>query len=89
MRTDGAGIGQRQADLQTEIGCGVIQRGNLQRVILPGDDDAGIIAQVLFSRYGVAARELTLDAVGGEARQPQAEDTPPVSRKGTHHISIP
>ena len=70
MRTDGAGIGQRQADLQTEIGRGIIQRGNLQRIVLPGDDDAGMI----ISQRDVAA---PFDAVGGQARQPQAEDTPP------------
>jgi hypothetical protein len=40
VRTDGAGIGERQADLKAEMGCGIIQRGNLQRVILFGNDDA-------------------------------------------------
>jgi len=74
MRTDGTGIGQWQADLKTEMGRGVIQRGNLQRVVLFGDDDAGLFA----NRYCVAAPKLALDAVGGQARQPQAEDTPPV-----------
>jgi hypothetical protein len=44
-------------------------------------------ARKRFSRRGVAA--LTFDTIDGQARQPQAEDTPPVSRKGTHHISIP
>jgi len=38
---------------------------------------------------GAVAAKLALDAVDGQARQPQAEDTPPVFRKGTHHISIP
>ena len=87
LRTDGAGIGQRQADLKAETRGQVIQRGNLQRVVLFGDDNAGNI--VLFSWRGAAARERALDAVGGQARQPQAEDTPPVFRKDTHHISIP
>ena len=77
LRTDGAGIGQRQAYIQAEMGCGVIQRGNLQRIVLLGDDDTGIVVRI-FSRRGVAARELAFDAVDGQARQPQAEDTPPV-----------
>ena len=83
MRTDGAGIGQGQADLKAEIGGGIIQRENLQRVVLLGDDDAGFIINWR------AARELAFDTVDGQARQPQAEDTPPVFRKGAHHISIP
>jgi hypothetical protein len=83
LRTDGAGIGQRQANIQAEMGCGVIQRGNLQRIVLLGDDNARI------SRRGVSAPKLAFDTVDGQARQPQAEDTPPVSRKGAHHISIP
>ena len=60
---------------------GVIQRGNLQRVVLPGDDNAGRIDALVgrvFNRRGVLACELALDAVDGQARQPQAEDTPPV-----------
>ena len=83
VRTDGAGIGQRQAYIQAEMGCGVIQRGNLQRIVLLGDDNAGI------SRRGVSAPKLAFDTVDGQARQPQAEEPPPVLRKGTHHISIP
>jgi hypothetical protein len=102
LRTDGAGIGEWLADLKTEMGCGIVQRGNLQRVVLPCNDDAGRIilfwrvfftrigthpgacpghafAQKRLSRRGAAARELAFDAVGGQARQPQAEDTPPVS----------
>src|SRR6266851_4818190 len=43
IRTDGAGIGQGQADLKAEMGGCIIQRKNLQRVVLLGDDDAGII----------------------------------------------
>ena len=77
MRTDGAGIGQRQPDLKAEMRCGIIQRKNLQRVVLLGDDDAGIVVRV-FSRRNVVARELAFDAVDGQTRQPQAEDTPPV-----------
>ena len=41
LRTDRAGIGERQADRKTKMGGGIIQRGNLQRIVLPGDDDAG------------------------------------------------
>ena len=77
MRTDGAGIGERQADVKPKTRGGIIQRGNLQRIVLLGDDDAGIVVGI-FSRRGVAARELAFDAVDGQARQPQAEDTPPV-----------
>ena len=40
VRTDRAGIGQRQADLKAETGRGIIQRVNLQRVVLFRDDDA-------------------------------------------------
>ena len=83
MRTDGAGIGQGQADLKAEIGGGIIQRKNLQRVVLLDDDDAGFI----INRR--AARELAFDTVDGQARQPQAEEPPPGLRTGTHHISIP
>ncbi len=83
LGADGAGIGERQPDIETETRGRVVERKNLQRVVLPGDDDTGLIIQ-----RGVV-RELALDAVDGQARQPQAEDTPPVLRKGTHHISIP
>jgi hypothetical protein len=84
FRTDGAGIGERQADLKAETRGSVIEGKNLQRVVLPGNDDAGKI-----SRRGGVLPKLAFDAVDGQARQPQAEDTPPVQRKGTHHISIP
>ena len=79
--TDGAGIGEWQADLKPEIGSSVIQRGNLQCVVLPGDNNAGridVLPGCIFIRRGAAACELALDAVDGQARQPQAEDTPPV-----------
>jgi hypothetical protein len=40
VRADGAGIGERQPNLEAE-GCGrVVEGGNLQGVILFGDDDA-------------------------------------------------
>src|SRR3979411_2334246 len=83
LRTDGAGIGEWQAWLKAEPRGGIIQRGNQQRIVLFGDDDAWV------SRRGVAAPKLAFDTVDGQARQPQAEDTPPVCWKGTHKISIP
>ena len=87
MRTDGAGIGKRQADLKAES-CGHLVEGkNLQRVVLFGDRNAGNICRIRWR--GVVPSKLTFDAVDGQARQPQAEDPPPVYRKGTHHISIP
>ena len=43
LRTDGAGIGERQADVETEPGGRIVERENLQRVVLLGDDDAGIV----------------------------------------------
>jgi hypothetical protein len=85
VRADRAGIGQRQAGLKAETGGGIIQRGNLQRVVLLCDDDARSVV----SQRGVVARKLVLDAVGRQARQPQAEDAPAFHGKGTHHISIP
>ena len=72
LRTDGAGIGEWQAWLKAEPRGGIIQRGNQQRIVLFGDDDAWV------SRRDVAASELAFDTVDGQARQPQAEDTPPV-----------
>jgi len=78
MRTDRACIGQRQADLKAETGGGIIQRVNLQRVVLLGDDDAWFVVGVILTRRGVRAPELAFDAVDGQARQPQAEDTPRV-----------
>ena len=90
MRTDGAGIGQRQAHIKAETRSRVVERKNLQRIVLLGNNNAGIIARVLaFSQRGVALPKLAFDTVDGQARQPQAEDTPPASRKGAHHISIP
>ena len=41
FRTDGAGIGERQADLEAETRRGIIERIDLQRVVLFGDDDGG------------------------------------------------
>ena len=41
LRTDGAGVGERQADLKAEARGRVVERKNLQRVVLLGDDDAG------------------------------------------------
>jgi hypothetical protein len=77
LRTDGAGIGERQPYFKTETRGRIVHGKDLQGVVLLGDDDAGIIG-ILFSQSGVAAAKLALDAVDGQARQPQAEDTPPV-----------
>ena len=84
FRTDGAGIGERQPGLKTVSRGFVVEGINLQRVVFFGDDNAGSI-----TRRGVLERGMSLDAVDGQVRQPQAEDTPPVLRKSTHHISIP
>ena len=43
VRTDGAGIGERQADLEAEMRGSIVESKNLQRVVLPGDDDAGLV----------------------------------------------
>ena len=80
FRTDGAGIGERLPGLKTATRGLVVESINLQRVVLFGDDNAGNVI-----RPGAG----TLDSIDGQARQPQAEDTPPVPRKSTHHISIP
>ena len=85
VRADRAGIGQWQANFKAETRRGVIQRENLQRVVLFGDNNAWLVV----SRLSVVARQLALDAVGRQARQPQAEDAPAFHGKGTHHISIP
>ena len=42
MRTDRPRVGERQTDLEAETGGSIIQRVNLQRVVLLGDDDGGI-----------------------------------------------
>ena len=47
LRTDGAGIGERQADRKAETRGRVVEGKNLQRVVLPGDDNAGMIVGVL------------------------------------------
>ena len=57
--------------MQTEPLGGFIQRMDHQRVVLLDNDDAGII--------GLTQRaEEPLDPVDGQARQPQAENTPTV-----------
>src|SRR3954453_8492851 len=100
LRTNGAGIGERQADLETEPRSCLIERNDLQGVVFFGGDGASAVLLCRFllirtgtgpvvSRRGVVVRGLTFDAVGGQLWQPQAEDTPPVSRKGTPYISIP
>src|SRR5205814_10065062 len=113
LRTDRAGIGERQTNLKAEPGRRVVERKNLQCIVFFGDDNARqvlarqdlarevLLCRTFFtrtgtdfarkgsSRRGVVPRELTFDTVDGQAWQPQAEDTPSVFRRGTHHISIP
>ncbi len=40
MRTDGAGIGERQADGKAVMRGSIVERIDLKRVVLPGNDDA-------------------------------------------------
>jgi hypothetical protein len=47
------------------------------------------VVKIIFTPPFAVPRQLPLDAIDRQARQPQAEDTPTVQRKGTHHISIP
>ena len=73
LGADGAGIGERQTDRKAGAHGQIVERINLQRVVLLGDDDAG-----RFIQCDAVLRKLALDAVDGQAWQPQAEDTPPV-----------
>ena len=43
IRTDGAGIGERQADVQAKPRRGVVEGVDLERVVLLDDDNAGRI----------------------------------------------
>jgi hypothetical protein len=47
LRADGAGVGQRQADLKPEMGRGIIERGNPQRVVLFGDDNDWCVVRTI------------------------------------------
>ena len=71
---DRAGIGERQADREAGVYGQLIKRINQNGVVLLGDDDAGGFIIQLF----VVVPHLALDAVDGQAWQPQAEDTPTV-----------
>ncbi len=73
FRADRAGIGERQADREAGVYGQLIKRINQNGVMLLGNDDAGGFIQRV-----AAARKLALDAVDGQAWQPQAEDTSPV-----------
>jgi len=73
LGADRAGIGERQADREAGTHGQIVEGVNQQRVVLLGDDDAGGITQ-----RDAVLRKLALDAVDGQAWQPQAEDTPPV-----------
>jgi hypothetical protein len=70
LRADRTGIGERQADRKTGSRSQIVERVNYQRVVLLGDDDVGG-----FIQRDAVERRLPLDAVDGQARQPQAEDT--------------
>ena len=93
MRADGAGIGERQTDRQTERRGRVVERRDLQRIVVFGDDDAGQIGfAIVRCSFSRRAGALTPDAVDRQPRQPQAENPPlrgAVGRKRTHPISIP
>ncbi len=80
LGADGAGIGQRQADREAGTHGQIVEGVDQQRVVLLGDDDAGRKGnrRLRFIQRVAAARKLALDAVDGQAWQPQAEDTPPV-----------
>jgi hypothetical protein len=52
LRTDRPRIGERQADLEAEACGGIVQRINLQRVVLLGDDDIEIVVRIGVSRRG-------------------------------------
>jgi hypothetical protein len=41
VRADGAGIGERQTDIEAETRGRVVKRKYLQRIVLLGDDNAG------------------------------------------------
>ena len=73
LGADRAGIGERQADREAGAHGQIVERVDLQGVVLLGDDDAGGITQ-----RDAVLRKLALDAVDGQAWQPQAEDTPTV-----------
>ena len=70
FRTDRAGIGERQTDRKAGTRGHLVERVDHQRVVLLGDDDVGRFIQLF-----VAIPDLPLDAIDGQARQPQAEDT--------------
>jgi len=48
LRANGPGIGEWQADLKAKTRGRVVESKNLQRIVLPGDDNAGIIVRILF-----------------------------------------
>ena len=67
-----ARIGERQADGEPGAGGDLIDGIEQQRVVVLGNDDAGEF------NLRVVAGKLPLDAVDGQAWQPEAEDTPTV-----------
>ena len=47
VRADGAGIGERQVDREAKMRGRIIERGNPQHVVLPGNDNAGLVNRSL------------------------------------------
>jgi len=62
-----------QIDVEARAHGEIVERINLQRVVLLGDDNARRLI-----RLCAAGCELSFDTVDGQAWQKQAEDTPPV-----------
>jgi len=56
LRADGAGIGERQTDIEAEMRGRVVERKNLQRIVLLGNDDARFIVFFL-TRFLYANRD--------------------------------
>ena len=75
MWTNGAGLGERQADGQANSRRSLVERMDFQRSVLLDDDDAG---RVVLRRIYAVARLRALEAVDGQAWQPEAENPSPV-----------
>ena len=79
VRTDGPRIGERQSRIEVEARRRVIEGIDDECVVLLGNDDARFVARLVaraFIRRGAAALKRALDAIDGQAWQPQAEDPP-------------
>ena len=108
VRTDGARRRQRRPDVEAQPRGGIVQRRDHQRIVVLRDDDTGtVVRQGGFGKVRVTrcaammrhlvqhlARQFAPNAVGRQARQPQAEDAPAHQGtrrhgSGTHRNSIP